>query len=276
LKNYQHYLIDIDGVIWRGNRLLPGVIDFISWIEKTGRSYHYLSNNSMISPIELGIRIKSFGVPVQGGSVITASSAAVALFARKFPGQPIWVVGLPSLRHMAADAGLHVLNLEQGDAPDDPHHPSTSAVAVLVGLDRQLTYAMLQHATRALLAGAYFLSINRDPQLPVDDGIDPGCGSILAALEASSRRTAEYVGKPSPLLILEALANSHTNPAQAAMIGDTLDMDIAAGRAAGIDTILVLSGISSREDVARTPNTPTWIVRDLADLLDKIHQSSAS
>ena len=267
MKTYQTYLLDLDGVVWRGTTLLHGAIEFVSWLVTSGKQFRYLSNNSMISPAEVAERLRGFGLPATDAHVVTASSAAVALLAERFPNGRVWVTGLPSLRSMVARAELTVLNLHNGDAVDEPHTTAKDADVVLVGLDRTLTYAGLQQATRALLNGAEFIAVNRDPQLPVEDGLDPGCGAILAALETASRRTATIVGKPSPLLLTEALNELHADPKTAVMVGDALEMDIAAGQAAGIDTILVLSGITSSLQAEHATPPPTWILRDLMDVL---------
>ncbi|MBA3825555.1 MAG: HAD-IIA family hydrolase [Ktedonobacterales bacterium] len=267
MKDYRSYLLDLDGVVYRGAALLPGARDFIAWLEATGRDYRYLTNNSMQSPADVATRLRSLGIPTPEARVVTASQAAVALFAERWPGQPIWVVGLPSLRQMAAAAGLRVLNLTEGAAPDDPDAGPTTARAVLVGLHRSLIYADLQAATRAVLAGAELWGVNRDPQLPMEDGFDPGCGAILAALEVATGHRANIVGKPAPAMLLTTLHAMGADPATAVMVGDGLAMDIAAGQAAGIDTILLLSGLTDAAQAAVAVQPPTLIFRDLADLL---------
>ncbi len=271
VNDYRTVLLDLDGVVYRGDQLLPGARAFVAWLDATGRDTRFISNNSMASPEEVAAKLRRLGIAAPEGRVITASRVAVDLLATRFPGQPAWIVGLPPLRQMAAEAGLRVLNLRNNDRPDDPAYPATAARVVLVGLDRSLTYAGLQQATRALLAGAEFLAINRDPQLPVEDGVDPGCGAILAALQVASRREGEIIGKPAPALLLNALAALHADPARAVMIGDALEMDIEAGQRAGIDTILVLSGLATPERAAQATPPPTWICQDLADVLERMH-----
>lgn len=267
VKRYTTFLIDLDGVIWRGEKLLAGAANFVALLESRGDTYRFLSNNSMISPADVAQKMRRLGIPVADTQVMTASLAAVRLLAHRFPHRRAWVTGLASLRQMVADVGLQVINLQQGDESDDPQVPAESADVVLVGLDRTLTYRGLQQATRALLHGAAFIAVNRDPQLPVEESFDPGCGAILAALETASKRTGEIVGKPSPNLLLETLDALHADFATAVMIGDAIEMDIMAGQAAGIDTILVLSGITSREMAQRADPQPTLIIQDLAELL---------
>lgn len=270
MTTYEAFLIDLDGVVYRGDLLLPGAQAFIAWLEATGRDYRYVSNNSMAGPESVAERLQKLGIPAPEWRVITASQAAVRAVARRFPGGAIWVLGLGPLRAMAAAVGLHVLNLRQGDAPDDPARGPEAAQVVLVGLDRALTYEGLRLATRAVLAGAEPIGVNRDPQLPVEDGFDPGCGAILAALEVAAHHPATIIGKPAPGILLEALAAMGRGRQGTAMIGDAIEMDIAAGQAAGLDTILLLSGLTSPERAATADPPPTFIAEDLADLLAKI------
>ncbi len=270
LRAYAAYLLDLDGVVYRGERLLPGANEFVAWLDATGRDYRYVSNNSMAAPGAVAEKLTRLGIATPPERVVTASLAAVHLLAHRFGDRPIWVVGLPALRSMAAAAGLHVLNCERGDGPDDPGAGPETAGAVLVGLDRSLTYEGLRLATRAVLSGAQLYGVNRDPQLPVEDGYDPGCGAILAAIETASRQVAETVGKPSPLILLEALAAMNIPAQQAVMLGDAIEMDIVAGQSAGMDTVLLLSGLTSAERASRATPPPTAIARDLADLLTRL------
>ncbi len=267
MKDYQIYLLDLDGVVYRGDHLLPGAREFVAWLEATGKTYRYISNNSMQSPTDVAERLRRLGMPAPDERVVTASQAAVDHLAKEQPGQRVWVVGLPPLRRMAARAGLRVLNLARSDAPDDPAAGPETARTVLVGLHRSVTYEDLRLATRAVLAGATLLGVNRDPQLPVEDGVDPGCGAILAALEVASRAHASIIGKPAPTILTDTLDALHADRSRAVMIGDALEMDIAAGHAAGIDTILVLSGLTSPERAAAADPRPTLVLRDLADVL---------
>src|SRR5215469_9585183 len=139
MKTYQTYLLDLDGVIYRGDLLLPGAQEFIAWMEETGKRYRYLTNNPMIGPPAVAAKLSRLGIPTTAAQVVTASQAAVHMIARRRPGARCWIVALPPIRQMAVAAGLHVLNLHYGDAPDEPHLGPESAQIVLVGLDRALT-----------------------------------------------------------------------------------------------------------------------------------------
>src|SRR5581483_8591387 len=186
MKTYQHYFFDLDGVIYRGNERLPGAREFIEWIEATGRTYLYLSNNSMSTPAQVAARIKALDMPAPLERVVTAGSAAAAYLGHTYPGATAFVVALPPMAQMVADAGLRLLDEAEG----------AQAQVVLVGLDRALTYARLSVATQAVLNGAAFVAVNRDPLLPTEGKLEPGAGSIAAAIEASTGISPYVVGKP--------------------------------------------------------------------------------
>lgn len=257
MKTYQNYFFDLDGVIYRGNERLPGAREFIEWIEATGRTYLYLSNNSMSTPAQVAARLESLDMPAPLARVVTAGSAAAAYLGHTYPGARAYVLGLPPLGQMVADAGLHTLPDEEG----------AQAEVVLVGLDRALTYARLSVATQAVLNGAAFVTVNRDPLLPTEGKLEPGAGSIAAAIEASTGISPYVVGKPQPGIILEALRQIGAKPSETVMIGDGITLDIPAGHNAGLETILLLSGITSRAQLAAAAIQPDAVYEDLAHLL---------
>jgi HAD superfamily hydrolase (TIGR01457 family) len=257
MKTYQTYFFDLDGVIYRGDERLPGAREFIDWIEATGRTYLYLSNNSMSTPAQIAARLQALDMPAPLERVVTAGSAAAAYLGHTYPGAWAFVLGLPPLAQMVADAGLHLLSEEEG----------ARAEVVLVGLDRSLTYARLSVATQAVLNGAAFVTVNRDPLLPTEGKLEPGAGSIAAAIEASTGISPYVVGKPEPGVVLEALRLIGAKPAETVMIGDGITLDIPAGHNAGLETILLLSGITSRAQIAEAAIQPDAVYDDLAHLL---------
>ncbi len=257
MKTYQNYFFDLDGVIYRGSERLPGAREFIEWIDATGRTYLYLSNNSMSTPAQVAARLQALGMPAPLERVVTAGSAAAAYLGHTYPGARAYVLGLPPLAQMVADAGLHPLSEAEG----------AQAEVVLVGLDRGLTYARLSVATQAVLNGAAFVTVNRDPLLPLEGKLEPGAGSIAAAIEASTGISPHVVGKPEPGIILEALRLIGGKPEETVMIGDGITLDIPAGHRAGLETILLLSGITSRAQLATAAIQPDAVYEDLAHLL---------
>jgi HAD superfamily hydrolase (TIGR01450 family) len=270
MRDYQGCLLDLDGVIYRGQQLLPGARELVEWLDASGRRALYLSNNSVATPAEVTERLARLGMPVPAGRVLTAGWVAVRLLARRFPGGRVYVLGVPSVARMAEDAGLR---LAWQDADDEPPPD-----AVLVALDRTLTYDRLRRGLRAVLSGAAFIAVNRDPQLPVEDGVEPGTGSIAAALQYASGQEAEIVGKPAPGLVAEALRQLGLAPGQALMIGDGLDLDVPAGRAAGVDTALVLTGLTTAAQVQAAPadRQPTYVFDGLPTLLAELQRAASA
>lgn len=260
---YTTYLIDLDGVIYRGNKLLPGAREFIAWLETNSKKYLFLTNNSFATGEQILAKLQRLGIPADAAHLLSAGQAAVQHIAGRFPGGVVYVIGEQPLIDLVGSQHLVVA---------DPH--AEKADAVLVGLDRTFDYAKLNSAIRAIRAGAFFITINRDALLPVEDGFIPGCGTLAAAIEAGSGVTPEVVGKPEPVLLQEAMNILHSQPGETLMIGDSLDVDILAGKAAGTHTLLVLTGRSSRADIDRLHIVSDHVYQDLTALL-KAENSAA-
>ncbi len=260
MKDFRAFLIDLDGVIYRGNQLLLGAREFVEWIDNTGRKAVYLSNNSFFSPEEVAAKLARLGMPHPEGRTITAGWAAVQAIAHQFPGGTVYVLGMPSVVEMTRRASLTPVGEETGGPTPN---------AILVGLDRGLTYARLRRATRALLDGAAFFAVNRDHLLPMEDGIDPGTGSIVAALEYSTGKMATAIGKPEPGIALEAMRLLDVSPAETLMIGDAVDLDTVAGHRAGTVTALMLTGLTNQAqaDAAEGERRPDFVFADMPSLL---------
>jgi HAD superfamily hydrolase (TIGR01450 family) len=261
MKDYRAWLLDLDGVIYRGERALPGARELMEWLDATGRRVMYLSNNSFASPTTVAQKLARLGMPRPEGRVLTAGGAAAQLLARRFPGGRVYALAMPEVAALVAAAGLRVVWQDAADGPPPD--------AVLVGLDRTLTYDRLARGLRAVLAGAAFIAVNRDPRLPVEDGFEPGTGALVTALEYASGRQAEIVGKPAPGIALEALRELETPPSDALMVGDGVELDIVAASAAGIASALVLTGLTTAEEAqaAAGDRRPTMVFAGLPELL---------
>nr|BBH89496.1 haloacid dehalogenase [Thermosporothrix sp. COM3] len=261
LPPYTTYLIDLDGVVYRGETLVPGAKDFISWLERTGKKYLFPTNNSFASEAQVVEKLNRLGIPAGKEHVLGAGQASVRNIARRFPGAHVFVIGEQPLIDMVI---AYNLPLAREDASD--------ADVVLVGLDRTITYQKLTAAVLAVRRGAHFIAINRDPLLPVAGGFTAGTGTMVAAIEAGSGVTPQVIGKPQPALLQEALNLLGSTPEETVMIGDGLEIDIKAGKAAGTHTMLVLSGKDSRESLARSPIKPDLVYENLgaalADVLE--------
>jgi HAD superfamily hydrolase (TIGR01450 family) len=261
MRDYRAFILDLDGVIYRGDHLLPGAREFISWADATGRKLIFLSNNSFATPDEVTAKLARLGAPHPEGRVLTSGAAAARQIAKRHPGGSVYVLGVASVERMAEAEGLRVVWREamDGPAPD----------AVLVGLDFNVSYDRLRRGLRAILAGADFIAVNRDPTLPVEDGFDPGTGSLVAALEYASGQTAEIVGKPAPGVMLEALRAMGAEASATLVVGDGLALDIVAAHAAGMDAALVLTGMNTRAqaEAATGQSKPDLIFDGIGDLL---------
>lgn len=256
MLTYTTYLIDLDGVVYRGNELLPGAREFLQWLEDTHKKYLFLTNNSFATGTQILAKLARLGIMAESTHLLTAGQAAVQNIARRLPGGSVYVVGEEPLIELVEAQGLMVVPVD-----------SAEAEAVLVGLDRSFDYEKMACAANAIRAGALFVTINRDPVLPIAGGFVPGCGSLAAAIECASGVSPEIVGKPEPMLLLEAMKLLESGPEETVMIGDGLAIDILAGQRAGMHTLLVLSGSNSRADVERSTIKPEHIYTDLAAVL---------
>jgi HAD superfamily hydrolase (TIGR01450 family) len=261
MRDYRAFILDLDGVIYRGDRLLPGAREFITWADAAGRRLIFLSNNSFATPDEVTAKLARLGAPAPEGRVLTAGAAAARQIASRHPGGSVYVLGVASVVRMVEAEGLRAVWREGMDGPTPD--------AVLVGLDFDVSYDRMRRGLRAVLAGANFVAVNRDPTLPVEGGFDPGTGSLVAALEYASGRAAEVVGKPEPGVMLEALRAMGAEASETLVVGDGLELDIVAGHAAGMDAALVLTGMNTRAQAgaATGPAKPDFVFDGIGDLL---------
>src|SRR5215467_6269761 len=256
---YTTYLIDLDGVIYRGNELLQGAKEFIGWLETHHKKYLFLTNNSFATATQIRAKLERLGITTDDAHLLTAGQAAVQNIARRIPQGVVYVVGEQPLIDLVESNGLKVARMDAQEAD-----------AVLVGLDRDFDYAVMTSAMKAVRAGALFVTINRDPVLPIAGGFIPGCGALAAAIETASGVTPEVVGKPEPMLLKEAMHMLNSLPDETVMIGDGLKVDILAGQNAGTHTLLVLSGSTSQADLEKSTIKPDHVYEDLADLVKEL------
>jgi HAD superfamily hydrolase (TIGR01450 family) len=257
VRRYDQLIIDLDGCVWIGDEAVPGSVEAIGALRAAGKRIAFVTNNARRSGEDYVRKLWGFGVQASLGDVVTVGGAVQHLLAETRRGRTAFVIGTDVLAQHVADAGLKLLNGTD---------LASRADLVVVGGTERFTYDDLRTACLALRRGADFLGTSRDPTHPQPDGLWPGAGAILAAVEYGSDRTAEIVGKPRPQLFLTALdrlGDGHT-----LVVGDRLDTDVAAAAAAGLEAALVLSGGESRAaaEAAKDPR-PVAVADDLAGLV---------
>ena len=256
LAGIQGWLIDLDGVIYRGDQLLAGAPEFVTALREERIPFLFLTNNSSRTPAQYAERLTRMGIPAGPQDFYTSSQATAEYLARHAPpGTPIFVIGMDGIRQALEEAGFRITS--------DPYE----AAYCVVGYDNRITYQDLALATRAVFAGARLIGTNPDPTLPVEDGFIPGAGSILAAVATAAGVTPLIIGKPEPTMLSLALERLGVPVERAAIVGDRLNTDVAGGLRLGLFTVLVLTGSTSRQDAEGSTVQPHLIVEDLVELL---------
>jgi glycerol 3-phosphatase-2 len=254
---YDGLLVDLDGVVWIGREPVPGSAEALAKLIEGGKPVVFVTNNPGRPASTYAERLRAAGVPAEEEQIVTAGMVTASLAAEQAgEGAGAFVIGADAFHETCAAAGLALLDGEAG----------REARAVLVSGHRGFDDEELLTATLALQSGALLFATSRDPTLPMPGGAWPGTGSILAAVETASGATAEIGGKPERHLF--DLARERIRGAErVAMVGDRISSDIEGGHRAGLETILVLTGASTREEAAAASTPPDHVVDDLAALL---------
>ena len=230
-------ILDMDGVLWRGTEVLPGIGEFFAFVEQHRIAFALATNNSTKTVDAYVERLNSVGVPAGPQNVVTSAVATAEYICHHYPpGTPVYTIGGEGIRRALAEQGY----------PDDPEN----AQIVVVGMDPALTYEKLKIATLRIRAGAHFIGTNGDLTFPLPEGLAPGNGATLAALQAATGVAPLVIGKPEKAMFEVALQRLGTSPEQTLMVGDRLETDIAGAQRARLSTALVLSGTTTREQAA--------------------------
>jgi 4-nitrophenyl phosphatase len=261
LKDGRGFVFDMDGVLYRGNEALAGVGDVLNALAVRERRYMLATNNSMSTPASYVTKLAGMGIEVEEEAILTAGLATRDYLLETLPPESgIFVIGMPALREQLF-TGTSLRPVQYGE--EQP-------AAVVVGLDLAFDYAKLKAANQAIREGALFVATNADATLPTESGLVPGAGSIVAAVAVASGTAPVVIGKPETLLLEKALERIGVAPEEGVMIGDRLDTDIVAGHRAGMLTVLVLTGVSTRDEVPTAEVLPDLVVTDLTALLDAL------
>jgi glycerol-1-phosphatase len=255
LDRHDLVLADLDGTLYQGREAIPGAVDAVRTAGERGVRTLYVTNNASRSPGDVAAHLAELGYPAEADDVATSSQAAAALLAEQLPdGAKVFVVGTAALVAEISAVGL------------TPTDAAAGATAVVQGLDPHLRYATLAEACIALRAGAVWVACNVDPTLPSERGPLPGNGSLVAVLRTATRLEPQVAGKPAPALMNTAARRAGASAPL--VVGDRLDTDIQGGRAAGMATLLVLTGVSDAAELLAAPPEarPDYVGTDLAAL----------
>ena len=267
-------LVDLDGVVYRGLDPVPGVAELLAARAAAGDDVVYVTNNSMHYRDDYVTRLASMGAPISPETVVSSARATALHVSRHEPDiRRVLVLGAGGLERELRDVGLEVVTA--GHAATRMHQEGIDGWAaagapdaVVTGLDPNLTYLRLAAAADCVRAGARFIATNRDPVYPTERGLRPGAGSVAAAVESASGVTPYSIGKPSPHLLELAAEAVGRKATDAVMIGDGIGTDLAAARELGIPCVLMLTGVTTREQVEALPadERPTAVAADADEL----------
>ncbi len=255
LKDKRLFLLDMDGTLYLGDRLFDGTLDFLRHVRQSGGRALFLTNNSSKSVNAYIEKLASLGISAEKRDFFTSVDATVADFRGK-PYQKIYALGTESFKAQLREASLPITDrLEDG------------IDCLLMGFDTELTFQKLEDACILLGRGVDYIATNPDWVCPTAYGYVPDCGSIAEILETATGRRPRFIGKPEPTMANMAIRAAGFSREESVMIGDRLYTDIASGVNAGIDTVFVLSGEGTREDLEKSEVKPTWVLCDISEVL---------
>jgi NagD protein len=253
IKSKAGFIIDMDGVIYHGNKILPGVQDFLSWMENTGKNYLFLTNASQRTPKELHEKLSRLGITVTEDHFYTSALATASFLASQKPNGSAYIIGDAGLIHALYSVGYTTNNVN----PD----------YVVVGDTSGYNFEKIETAVNLVLKGARLIGTNPDVSGPIENGITPSVKALIAPIEIASGKKAYFVGKPNPLMMRIALKRLGLKREEAIVIGDRMDTDIRCGLESEIDTLLVLSGITTRDEIDNFPYRPQYVLNGVIDLV---------
>jgi len=240
------FLSDMDGVLYRGSALIDGAAEFVSRLRASGTPFLFLTNHSGVTPLDLSAKLEKLGIAgVEPSHFLTSARTAALFVRRQRPGARVHVLGDPALVAELEAEGLTVTDV-------NPEY-------VVAGKTRDFDFERLKKAATFVAAGARFVGTNPDKADPVEDGLEPAAGAILAALEAATGKTPFVVGKPNALMMLIARQQLGVSSSHTVMVGDRMDTDIVAGLEAGMTTCLVLSGVTRPHDLEHFAYRPDHV-----------------
>ncbi|MCL2233578.1 MAG: HAD-IIA family hydrolase [Treponema sp.] len=252
IRQKRAFIIDMDGVIYHGNKLLKGAAELVEWLEKNNKAYLFLTNSSERSPIELAQKLLRLGIEVKPEHFYTSALVTASFLASQCPGGSVYVIGEPGLIQALYDVGFTMNNVN----PD----------YVVVGEGRGYSLESLERAVKLVGGGARLIGTNRDLSGPAEGGIVPACGALVAPIELATKTNAYFVGKPNPLIMRHGLRKLNAKREETVIIGDRMDTDIIAGIETEIETVLVLSGVTTLKELPMFPYQPGHVLEGVFEI----------
>jgi NagD protein len=254
LRSKKGFICDMDGVIYHGDHLLDGAKEFVDWLYRENKQFLFLTNACSRSPKELQKKLKRLGLDISEEHFYTSALATAKFLQSQAPGCSAYVIGDHGLYNALYDSGITINDV-------DPDY-------VVVGETPDYCFEHIMRAMNLVNNGAKLIGTNSDITGPVEGGFAPACRALVAPIEATTGKKAYYVGKPNPLMMRTGLQLFGVHSSEAVMIGDRMDTDIIAGIETGLDTALVLTGVSTRDTLNEFPYRPRVILNGIGDIPD--------
>ncbi|SDK07688.1 TIGR01457 family HAD-type hydrolase [Sediminibacillus albus] len=256
MKHYNGYLIDLDGTMYKGMECIEDAPSFIKELNNKKIPHLFLTNNSSLKQSQIADKLTTMGIPAEKENIFTSSMATAGYISQQKPGAKVYAIGEQGLFAALEQEGLSLVE-EDSDY-------------VIIGIDRQITYEKLAKACLNVRAGAKLISTNGDIAIPTERGLLPGNGSLAAVVTTSTGQLPIVIGKPESIIMEQAMKVIGTSKQETLMVGDNYDTDIMAGINAGIDTLMVFTGLTTEEQLAQYNAKPTYTVHTLKQWLDNI------
>lgn len=253
IKSKLGFICDMDGVIYHGNKVLDGVHDFINWMLENDKKFVFLTNSPERTPHELSMKLERMGLHVSPDHFYTSAMATAEFLHSQKPDSTAYVIGEAALTKALYDQGIYMNDVN----PD----------YVVVGETRTYSFEKIEKAINLVLKGAKLIGANPDITGPCEHGIYPATGALIAPIEIAAGKKAYFVGKPNPLMLRHGLKKLNCHSQDIAFIGDRMDTDIIAGIESNVDTVLVLSGVTTIEDIDSFPYRPNYIAQGVGELI---------
>ena len=253
IKNKIGFICDMDGVIYHGNKILDGVAEFVNWMIGNNKKFVFLTNSPERTPHELSMKLQRMGLDVSASHFYTSAMATAEFLNSQKPGCTAYVIGEAALSKALYDVGIYMNDVN----PD----------YVVVGETRTYSFEKIEKAIELVNKGARLIGTNPDITGPTERGVMPATGALIAPIEIATNKKAYFVGKPNPVMLRHGLKKLGCHSEEIAFIGDRMDTDIIAGIESNVDTVLVLSGVTAREDIDNYPYRPKYVLTGVGDLV---------